>query len=187
MTRNAWRSHPYAVGAGLVLVLAIIAAAIAWWLNARHYESTDDAFIDTRIVPISAQISGAITSVAVTDNQLVDAGAVLVRLDQRDYAAALGQANAQVEQAQASIDNLTAQIAAQQARAEQAQKQVAQAQAALTFAQEEDARAQDLVKKGAGTAQRAQQTASDLRQSQADTSTRHARCATRRRRTCRGQ
>ena len=29
MTRNAWRSHPYAVGAGLVLVLAIIAAAIA--------------------------------------------------------------------------------------------------------------------------------------------------------------
>jgi membrane fusion protein (multidrug efflux system) len=42
-----------------------------------------------------------------------------------------------------------------------------EAQAALTFAREEDVRAQDLVKKGAGTQQRAQQTASDLRQRQA--------------------
>src|SRR5262249_5592925 len=64
-------------------------------------------------------------------------------------------------------DNLDAQIDAQQARIDLAEKQVVEAKAALTFAQEEDARAQDLLRKGAGTQQRAQQTASDLRQRQA--------------------
>jgi multidrug resistance efflux pump len=125
------------------------------------------AFIDTRVVPISAQISAAIVDVPITDNQLVDAGGVLVRLGDRDYAAALVQAKAQVEQAQGTIANLDAQIAAQKARIAQAQQQVSGAQAALTFAQQENARAQDLFKKGAGTAQAAQQTSSNLRQAQA--------------------
>jgi membrane fusion protein (multidrug efflux system) len=97
----------------------------------------------------------------------VDAGGVLLHIDDRDYRAAVDLATAQIDQAQASIANLDAQIEAQQARIEQAEKQVTEAQATLTFAQEEDARAQDLVKKGAGTQQRAQQTGSDLRQKQA--------------------
>jgi len=138
-----------------------------WWLNARQYESTDDAFIDARTASISSQVSGAIVDIPVTDNQLVDSGAVLARVDDRDYRVTADQAKAQVDQARATISNLDAQIDAQQARIEQAEKQVTEAQAALTFAREEDVRAQDLVKKGAGTQQRAQQTASDLRQRQA--------------------
>jgi len=138
-----------------------------WWLNARQYEATDDAFIDARTASISSQVNGAIVDVPVTDNQLVDAGAVLASIDDRDYRVTVDQAKAQVDQAQATISNLDAQIDAQRARIEQAEKQVMEAQAALTFAREEDVRAQDLVKKGAGTQQRAQQTASDLRQRQA--------------------
>ena len=42
---------------------------IAWWLHALHFESTDDAFIDTRIATISSHISGTVTELAVTDNQ----------------------------------------------------------------------------------------------------------------------
>jgi membrane fusion protein (multidrug efflux system) len=133
---------------------------------ARQFESTDDAFIDARVVPISAQINAAIINVPATDNQLVEQGGVLVELDDRDYEAALAQAKAQVEQAQASVDNLGAQIAEQQARIEQAQRQVSGAQAALTFAQQQNARAQELLSRGAGTQQAAQQTASDLRQAQ---------------------
>jgi membrane fusion protein (multidrug efflux system) len=138
-----------------------------WWLDARQYESTDDAFVDARTASISSQVSGAIVDIPVTDNQFVDAGGVLARIDDRDYKVAVDQARAQVDQAQATISNLDAQIDAQQARIEQAAKQVTEAQAALTFAREEDVRAQDLVKRGAGTLQRAQQTASDLRQRQA--------------------
>ncbi len=147
--------------------IILVALLVAWWLHARNYESTDDAFIDTRTVQISAQIGAAIVDVPVTDNQLVDAGAELVRLDDRDYVAQRDQAQAQVTQAQASVENLTAQIAAQQAKVDQANKQVAQAQAALTFARQEFERYQQLASKGTATIQQAQQTSSNLQQNEA--------------------
>jgi membrane fusion protein (multidrug efflux system) len=132
-----------------------------------NYESTDDAFIDSRTVQISAQVAAAIVDVPVTDNQLVDAGAELVRLDDRDYVAQRDQAQAQVKQAQASVDNLTAQIEAQQAKVDQAHKQVVQAQAALTFARQQADRYRQLANKGSGTVEQAQQYESSLQQSDA--------------------
>ena len=149
------------------LMIAAIAATVYWWVNSVTYESTDDAFIDARTVPISAQISAAIVDVPVTDNELVEAGAVLVRLDDRDFRAQVDQAKAQVTQAQASIANVEAQVTAQQARIEQAEKQTAQAQPALTFAKQEDERYQRLVKTGAVTVEQAQQYASNHLQAQA--------------------
>jgi len=149
------------------LIVVAIVATVFWWVNSSTFESTDDAFIDARTVPVSAQISAAIVDVPVTDNQLVEAGAVLVRLDDRDYRAQVDQAKAQVSQAQASIANVEAQVTAQQARIEQAEKQTAQAQAALTFAKQEDDRYQRLVKTGAVTVEQAQQYASNYLQAQA--------------------
>ena len=153
----------------LVVVGGVIVAAllVGWWLHARNYESTDDAFIDSRTVQISAQVAAAIVDVPVTDNQLVDAGAELVRLDDRDYVAQRDQAQAQVKQAQASVDNLTAQIEAQQAKVDQAHKQVVQALAALTFARQQADRYRQLANKGSGTVEQAQQYESSLQQSDA--------------------
>jgi membrane fusion protein (multidrug efflux system) len=150
------------------LIIVALVALVVWWVNTGYYETTDDAFIDARTVQISAQVSAAIVDVPVTDNQLVEAGAVLVRLDDRDFKAQLDQAKAQVAQAQAGIANLDAQLAAQQARIEQANKQVAQAQAALTFAEQEDERYQRLVKTGAVTVEQAQQYTSNFLQAQAN-------------------
>ena len=153
----------------LLVIGGVIVAAllVGWWLHARNYESTDDAFIDGRTVQISAQVAAAIVDVPVTDNQLVDAGTELVRLDDRDYVAQRDQAQAQVNQAQSSIDNLTAQIAAQQAKVDQANKQVAQAEAALTFARQQADRYQQLASKGSGTVEQAQQYVSNLQQNEA--------------------
>jgi membrane fusion protein (multidrug efflux system) len=139
---------------------AVILAIVLWWLHARNYESTDDAFIDARAVQISAQVAAAIVGVPVTDNQSVEAGAELVRLDDRDYIA-------QRDQAQANVDNFQAQIAAQQAKIDQADKQVAQAQATLTFAQQEADRYERLAKQGSGTVEQAQQYHSNMLQGQA--------------------
>ncbi|MGN6749655.1 MAG: HlyD family secretion protein [Xanthobacteraceae bacterium] len=151
------------VGGGLIGAVLLA----AWWLHARNYESTDDAFIDSRTVQISAQVGAAIVEVPVTDNQVVDAGTELVRLDDRDYVAQRDQGRAQVKQAQANIENLNAQIAAQRAKVEQANKQVVQSQAALTFARQQAERYQQLANKGSGTVEQAQQTASSLQQSEA--------------------
>jgi membrane fusion protein, multidrug efflux system len=143
------------------LIIVAIVAVVAWWINTSGYETTDDAFIDTRTVSISSQVSAAIIDVPVTDNQLVEAGAVLVRLDDRDY-------KAQVDQGKANIANIDAQIVAQRARIEQAEKQSAESEANLTFAQQQEGRYSDLVKKGAVTVEQAQQYESGLRQAQAN-------------------
>jgi len=161
------RAHRTLVLAIAAIAVAIVVGVIVWWINASHYVSTDDAFIDARTVTISAQVSAQVVEVPVTDNQLVEAGTVLVRLDRGDFQAQTDQAKAQVDQAQANIANLNAQIAAQQARIEQAQKQVVQAQAALTFAQQENERYGQLVKSGSVTVEVAQQHHSNFLQAQA--------------------
>lgn len=165
--RDRLRAHPWVIAAAIIVIILLIVATVIWWLNARQYESTDDAFIDTRTITISAQVSGAIDSVAVNDNQVVDAGALLMHMDDRVYRARVDQAQAQLDQAQAGVANLAAQIEAQQARIDQAKKQVEQAQATLTFAQEEFTRAAALAKSGSGTVQQEQQTRSNLLQNQA--------------------
>ncbi|MGB7101661.1 MAG: HlyD family secretion protein [Xanthobacteraceae bacterium] len=149
------------------LIIAGIVAVVVWWVSTSGYESTDDAFIDARTVSISSQVSAAIVDVPVTDNQLVEAGAVLVRLDDRDYKAQVDQVHAQVDQASASIGNIDAQIVAQQSRIEEADKQAMQAHATLTFAQQQNERYQTLVKNGAATVEQAQQYASGLLQGEA--------------------
>ena len=165
--RRAIAERPYLSAAIALAGVIVLAAGFGWWLHARHFESTDDAFIDARVTQVSSQVNGAIVEVPVTDNQQVDAGAVLVRIDDRDFRTGLEQAKAQVAQAVANVANLTAQLDAQQARIDQARQEVGQAEGALTFAREENQRYQTLLKSGTGTQQRAQQSASDLQQREA--------------------
>jgi membrane fusion protein, multidrug efflux system len=161
------RQHPWATAGVFIAIVAVLAGAFIWWLNARLYESTDDAFIDARTVQVSPQVGGVIVDVPVTDNQLVRAGDPLVRIDPRDYQVAVAQAQAQLEQAHATVANIDAQIAAQQANIDQAKTNVTQTNAALVFSREEQARYAQLLENGAGTQQRSQQANSDLTQKQA--------------------
>jgi membrane fusion protein, multidrug efflux system len=151
----------------IVVALAATAAGVVWWLNARHFEDTDDAFIDARPSAISAQVAAAIADVPVTDNEIVQSGQVLARLDDRDYRAAQAQAEAQIAQAEAVISSAEAQTTAQQSTINETSLQVTQAEAALTFSKDQNGRAQTLLGQGSGTLQQAQQTNSDLIQKQA--------------------
>lgn len=168
--RDRLRQHWKLTALGVIVLLVAVAFGIVYWLNARHYESTDDAFVDARSFSVSAKVGGYVTDVMVTDNQHVDVGAPLAQIDTRDYVAARDQAQAQVEQAQANIANVAAQIFSQDAQIQQARDQADQAAAQLQFAEQEAARAQDLVQKGAGTVQQEQRTKSDLEAQQANNS-----------------
>jgi membrane fusion protein, multidrug efflux system len=165
--KGAFRKHPIAMVVCLGLIVVGVIAGMAWYFHARHYESTDDAFIDGRPVLISPQVTGSIISVNVTDNQIVKSGDLLATIDPRNYKAAVDQADAQIRQNEATERNFEAQIAAQKAQVEQASQQVTEAAAALKFSTDENNRYQDLVQKGAGTVQRAQQASSDLNGKQA--------------------
>ena len=71
--------------------------------------------------------------VPVTDNQIVKTGDLLVRIDARDYQAAVELARAQIVQAEAGVATLSAQIYEQAGNVEQFGGSVVEAQAALDF------------------------------------------------------
>jgi membrane fusion protein, multidrug efflux system len=165
--RGLLRRHPFAVPfAGIVLAL-LVAGGYLYWDDARHYVTTDDAFIAARQYAIAPKVSGYVVAVPVTDNQHVSAGDVIARIDDRDYRAALAQTQAQVAAAQASIENIDAQTAVQQAQVGENEAQVEQAQASLTFAQQQASRYGTLAHDGWGSVQDAQQYGSQLQQQKA--------------------
>jgi len=165
---NILRRHPFwALGIAVAVVAIAVGAYFYWLIDLHPFESTDDAFVDARQFSIAPKVAGYIVDVPVTDNQHVEAGAVLFRIDPRDYEVALAQARAQVASAEASIHNYDAQIEGQKAQIEASQSEVKQAEASLKFAREDAARYRDLAEKGAGTIQRSQSSTSTLDQQQA--------------------
>jgi membrane fusion protein (multidrug efflux system) len=167
--RKSWlRRHPIAVAFGLLCLLLMLPAGYLYWDYTSHFETTDDAYIAARQFAIAPEVSGYITAVPVTDNEHVNTGQVIARIDDRPYRAALDQAEAQVAAAKANIENIAAQMSVQQAQIAADQAQVDKAQAALVFAQEQAARYQYLAKTQlAGSVQNAQQYTSQLHQQQA--------------------
>jgi membrane fusion protein, multidrug efflux system len=147
------RRHPLMAGGGLIALLVAAAAGYIYWDNASHFESTDDAFIAARQFAIAPKVAGYVVAVPVTDNQHVNKGDVIAKIDQRDYLTALAQAQAQVAGAEAGIHNVDTQIATQDAQISSAQAQVAQAQANSELARVTWGRDQPLVKQGWATAQ----------------------------------
>jgi len=162
------RRHPVALAIGLVLLLAALPIGYLYWNYTSHFEYTEDAYIAARQFAIAPEVSGYLTAVPVTDNEHVNAGGVIARIDDRTYRAAVAQAEAQVAAAQASIKNVDAQMSVQQAQIAADQAQLDQARAALVFAQQQAARYQYLAKTQlAGSVQNAQQYTSQFRQQQA--------------------
>jgi membrane fusion protein (multidrug efflux system) len=83
-----------------VAVIAIAVILVYFW-HRQGFEVTDDAFIDGAIVQISPRVSGQVIRVAVTDNQHVNKGDLLVELDPRDYETAVAKARAVLGSAEA--------------------------------------------------------------------------------------
>ena len=96
------------VGAALLAVLGGAWYGQHWWNVGRFIESTDDAYVGGDVTLIAPKLPGFISEVAVTDNQAVHAGDLLVKLDDRDYRAALAKADAAVAAQQATLANLEA-------------------------------------------------------------------------------
>jgi membrane fusion protein, multidrug efflux system len=162
------RRHPVALAIGLALLLAALPVGYLYWNYTNHFEYTEDAYIAARQFAIAPEVSGYLTAVPVTDNEHVNAGGVIARIDDRTYRAALAQAEAQVAAAKASIKNVDAQMSVQQAQIAADRAQLDQAQAALVFAQQQAGRYQYLAKTQlAGSVQNAQQYTSQWRQQQA--------------------
>jgi membrane fusion protein (multidrug efflux system) len=87
---------------GGVVALALIVGLFLYYHNR---ETTDDAQVDGHITPVASKIYGRVAEVMVLDNQQVKAGQVLVKIDPRDYQAALDQAKGQLALAEADAQS----------------------------------------------------------------------------------
>jgi membrane fusion protein (multidrug efflux system) len=88
----------------LSLLGAFLATGAGWWIMHRGLEATDDAQLDADVVAVPSRASGTVTAVHFVDNQKVDAGALLVELDDAQAKAKLAEAEAELLGAKASAD-----------------------------------------------------------------------------------
>jgi membrane fusion protein (multidrug efflux system) len=114
-----------------VVLIILIVGGLLYYLHARHFESTDDAYIDGHVTQISPQVSAPVRVLHIDDNQLVHKGDLLVELDPIDYQVALAQAQAQRVAAQGRLSQAEAQVGAAKAAVIQAAAQIDTAQ--ITF------------------------------------------------------
>jgi membrane fusion protein (multidrug efflux system) len=96
---------------GVAITLGVIVLLIGGLLyfKYRNYESTDDAFVDAHVIPLSSKVAGQVTLVAVLDNQFVKKGDTLVDIDPIPFKVALDEeraklASAEVEAKRTSAD-----------------------------------------------------------------------------------
>jgi membrane fusion protein (multidrug efflux system) len=146
---TGWRR----VGLGVGLAVVVLLGIGAWyWLTAGR-ESTDDAQVDAQVTPIASRIPGIVLRVHVSDNKPVEAGAVLVELDPRDFEVAVAKARAELADAEATaaaaqsgvpittteaashVSTAQGSVAQSRGAIDQAQKELEAARARLTTAQ----------------------------------------------------
>jgi membrane fusion protein, multidrug efflux system len=145
----------------LAAVVVLVVGGIFLWRYLGSYESTDDAQADLHVYPVSARVSGYVVRVNAEDNQWVQKGTVLVEIDPKDYEVAVAQAQANLENAQATAQslNITVPITSVNSSSQlrftasgiedatagvvAAEKQLTAAHAQLESAEANDMRAQD--------------------------------------------
>ena len=145
-----------------LLRAATLGLGVLWYLGLSYFadtlthESTDDAFIDGHIVSIAPKVSGQVSAVHVTDNQLVKKGDLLVEIDPRDYEMRVEQKRASAQTSDANyktvvsaFELMQAKVTTAEASERQARAQAEASQAVATRAAADFKRSQQLVKEGA--------------------------------------
>ncbi|MGS0825569.1 HlyD family secretion protein [Shewanella sp. 0m-8] len=129
----------------LALVTTLAMTANTFVSNADT-EKTDNAYVHGEITQISAEASGRVTKIFVTDNQMVKAGDVLAIIDPRDYVARRDQAKAALAMASASLDSNQSRTALQHVNIDETAAHLEIAEANHDFEQKELIRYAKLVK-----------------------------------------
>ena len=145
------------MGAALAALAGAAWAGYDWWVVGRHLETTDDAYVGANVTAIAPHVSGFVSEILAADNERVHAGQVLVRLDPRDYQAALDHAIATVAARATEVEGLRARYTLQQSTIRQQQADLAAKAARATFTGQDAERYHTLARTNAVSRQEAQQ------------------------------
>ena len=162
-----WKKLLLISGAAL-FVAAAAAYGKQWFEVGRFIENTDDAYVGGDVTAIAPHVAGFVSEIAVSDNQFVRQGQLLVRLDDRDFRAAEDHAAAVVAAKRAALADLQAKYELQKSTIRQAGADLASKQAAASFARADDARYQNLLRAVATSEQAMQKALTADQQAQSD-------------------
>ncbi|AMP14419.1 HlyD family efflux transporter periplasmic adaptor subunit [Collimonas pratensis] len=123
------------IGVTIALIIVLLAYGIWWFIYARHYETTDDAYVGGNVVQVTPQVGGTVLAINTDDTELVQVGKPLVELDKADAKVALDQAEAQLAQTVRQVrtlfvnnNTLTSAVTARSAELERARADLARRQ-----------------------------------------------------------
>ena len=132
----------------IAVLLGLGFGGFEWFIN-RHYEETDNAYVQGNIIQITPQIGGTVTAILADDTDYVKAGAPLVQLDPADSKVALDQAEANLAQTVRQVRTLYANNGGLAAQIALREADMARAQTDIARATEDLSRRQSLVGNGA--------------------------------------
>jgi membrane fusion protein, multidrug efflux system len=115
--KRSFNRKPFIFAGLAVGALVAAVAGYNWWQYSTAHEDTDNATLIGHILPVSARINGTVRSVLVQDNQMVKAGAPLVKLDDQDYQIKLQSAQSALQLAQRQASTASSNIALARGRA----------------------------------------------------------------------
>ncbi len=137
----------------LILIIVVALAGIGygtwWWIYQRHYESTDNAYVQAPVVQITPQVGGTVLAVLADDTDIVKVGQPLVKLDPSDAKLALERAEAQLAQTVREVRTLYTNNATLAAGIRLREADVARVQTDLAKAQDDVNRRRPLLASGA--------------------------------------
>lgn len=133
-----------------VLIVSLIALGFfaQWFFRERFYESTDNAYVQGEITRVSSQLGARIVEVLVGDNEHVQQGQLLVRLEGDDFHLAVDRANAALAMREAERTQAQSKLTQQASLIAAGEAKVASSQASLGRSQIDLSRAQTLRKPG---------------------------------------
>jgi len=136
------------IGAGVAAALAVLSYLAYYLVIGRFYISTDDAYVRANNTMLGARVAGHIAAILPADNAFVDAGEVILRIDDGDYKIAADAARTRIATQDETINRIGRQVAANQNLVVQTRAQLASAEAGQKRAELDYDRQHTLNEKG---------------------------------------
>ena len=140
------KERPGLLIGGAIVIILLIVGGVLWWLHARQFESTDDAYVDGHIVRVAPQVAGVLRQMLVDDNQIVGPNQLLAVVDSAQPQARYQGLVAQAQRARATVVQSQAQVALAARQIATAEANVRRPQADLDKAEADLARYNALLK-----------------------------------------
>jgi membrane fusion protein (multidrug efflux system) len=88
--------------------LAAVAGGLHYYAEGGGRVETDNAYVKAHVIAVSAEVAGRVLEVGVADNQVVQAGELLFRIDPAPFEVAVARADAQLASVRTEVETLRA-------------------------------------------------------------------------------